>query len=163
MAGWLPRTSPSEPVLQVSRETIYRTLLLQERGALKRELTAYLRRRRLERGRRRTPTERSGTLPGAVSTWPPTSRCTSGTPRARGNGGATRTQTGCCGSTARSPWTSLLSQQRMNRVARELNNRPRATLDFRSPADTLNELSLISWVQAESSWIVDIMSPGAGR
>ena len=67
LAGWLQRTFPSEPALQVSHETIYRTLFLQARGAPKRELTAHLRTGRQERGRRRPPTERRGTIPGAVS------------------------------------------------------------------------------------------------
>ncbi|MBU6367825.1 MAG: hypothetical protein KJT01_16540 [Gemmatimonadetes bacterium] len=67
IAGGLHRTFPTEPALQVAYETIYRTLFLQARGALKRELTAYFRTGRLERGRRRTPTEPRGTIPGAVS------------------------------------------------------------------------------------------------
>jgi len=35
---------------------------------------------------------------------------------------------------------SRIPQHRLNAVARELNNRPRATLDFCSPADKFTEL-----------------------
>jgi IS30 family transposase len=43
IAGWLKTTYPDDPEMQVSHETIYRTLFIQSRGALRRELTAYLR------------------------------------------------------------------------------------------------------------------------
>ena len=49
IAGWLKHTYPDEVELQVSHETIYRTLYIQSRGALKRELTAHLRTRRQTR------------------------------------------------------------------------------------------------------------------
>jgi IS30 family transposase len=43
IAGWLKVTHPNDPEMQVSHESIYRTLYVQSRGALRRELTAYLR------------------------------------------------------------------------------------------------------------------------
>jgi len=46
IAAWLRCTYPKDPQMQVSHETIYRTLYIQARGALKQELTAHLRRRR---------------------------------------------------------------------------------------------------------------------
>lgn len=46
IAAWLTRTYPDDPTMHVSHETIYRTLYIQTRGALKQELTAHLRRRR---------------------------------------------------------------------------------------------------------------------
>ena len=46
IAAWLRRSYPDDPQMQVSHETIYRTLYIQARGALKHELTAHLRRRR---------------------------------------------------------------------------------------------------------------------
>ncbi len=43
IAGWLKATYPHDPEMQVSHETIYRTLFIQSRGALRKELTAHLR------------------------------------------------------------------------------------------------------------------------
>jgi IS30 family transposase len=43
ISGWLRRTYPNRPEMQVSHESIYRTLFVQSRGALRRELTQYLR------------------------------------------------------------------------------------------------------------------------
>jgi IS30 family transposase len=49
ITGWLRRTFPGDPDRQVSHETIYRSLFVQSRGVLKRELTQHLRRRRTRR------------------------------------------------------------------------------------------------------------------
>jgi IS30 family transposase len=49
IAGWLKRTYPELAELQVSHETIYRTLYVQARGTLKRELTEHLRTKRRTR------------------------------------------------------------------------------------------------------------------
>ena len=46
ISGWLRTTYPNEPTMRVSPETIYRSLYLQARGVLKKELTASLRRHR---------------------------------------------------------------------------------------------------------------------
>jgi IS30 family transposase len=46
ISGWLARTHPDDPELQVSHETIYRTLYVQSRGVLKAELARHLRTRR---------------------------------------------------------------------------------------------------------------------
>ncbi|QSF58467.1 IS30 family transposase [Nocardioides sp. zg-1228] len=43
IAGWLKLTYPEDPEMHVSHESIYRTLFVQSRGALRKELTAYLR------------------------------------------------------------------------------------------------------------------------
>ncbi|MDQ1731641.1 MAG: hypothetical protein QOK10_1800 [Pseudonocardiales bacterium] len=43
VSGWLKRTYPNQPEMQVSQESIYRTLFVQSRGALRQELTQYLR------------------------------------------------------------------------------------------------------------------------
>ncbi len=43
IAGWLKISHPDDPEMQVSHESIYRTLFVQSRGALRKELTAYLR------------------------------------------------------------------------------------------------------------------------
>ena len=68
--GWLKRSYPDQVELQVSHETIYRTLYVQSRGALKRELTGHLRTRRKTRrpGRgNRQRTSGSGNLVGMVN------------------------------------------------------------------------------------------------
>jgi IS30 family transposase len=49
VAGWLKRTYPDDTSLQVSPETIYRSLFIQARGALKKELVEHLRRTRVMR------------------------------------------------------------------------------------------------------------------
>jgi len=49
IAGWLARTYPNDRELQVSHETIYMSLFVQPRGALRKELTRYLRTRRMVR------------------------------------------------------------------------------------------------------------------
>ena len=55
IAGWLVTTYPDDPTMQLSHETIYRSLFVQARGVLQRELTAHLRtRRRMRRSKRRT-------------------------------------------------------------------------------------------------------------
>jgi len=43
IAGWLACTWPHDPEMRVSHETIYRSLFVQSRGALRRELTKHLR------------------------------------------------------------------------------------------------------------------------
>jgi IS30 family transposase len=55
VAGWLKRTYPHDETRQVSHETIYRTLFIQARGALKQELLQHLRRTRgMRRSRHHT-------------------------------------------------------------------------------------------------------------
>jgi transposase, IS30 family len=49
IAGWLKYTYPDDENYQVSHETIYRTLFIQTRGALKKELLQHLRRTRVMR------------------------------------------------------------------------------------------------------------------
>lgn len=53
IAGWLKQEHPSEVQMQVSHETIYRSLFVQARGALRKELAAYLRTQRLIRRARK--------------------------------------------------------------------------------------------------------------
>lgn len=68
IAAWLKLEHPHEPELQVSHETIYRTLFIQARGALKKELMEHLRsQRQIRRSRlaERVPQGR-GQIPAAV-------------------------------------------------------------------------------------------------
>ena len=69
IAGWLKRTYPNDETYQVSHETIYRTLFIQTRGALKKELLGHLRRTRtLRRSRHHTQkTADHGRIVDAVS------------------------------------------------------------------------------------------------
>jgi IS30 family transposase len=69
IAGWLKQTYPSDENYQVSHETIYRSLYIQARGALKKELLAHLRRTRvMRRSRHHTQkTEDHGRIIDAVS------------------------------------------------------------------------------------------------
>jgi IS30 family transposase len=55
IAGWLQRSYPGDESCHVSHETIYRTLFIQARGALKKELLQHLRRTRgMRRSRHHT-------------------------------------------------------------------------------------------------------------
>ena len=69
IAGWLKRCSPDEASDQVSHETIYQTLYIQSRGALKKELLAHLRRTRAMRHSRHhtQKTDNHGRISGTVS------------------------------------------------------------------------------------------------
>ena len=69
IAGWLKRTYPNDATHQVSHETIYRSLFIQARGALKKELMAHLRRTRgMRRSRHYTQkTNMHGRIVDAVS------------------------------------------------------------------------------------------------
>lgn len=49
ISGWIKRTYPDDASYQVSHETIYRSLFIQARGALKKELLVHLRRTRAMR------------------------------------------------------------------------------------------------------------------
>ena len=69
IAGWLKQTYPTDENYQVSHETIYRSLYIQARGALKKELLQHLRRTRaMRRSRHHTQkTENHGKITNAVS------------------------------------------------------------------------------------------------
>jgi len=226
IAGWLARAHPDDPELQVSHETIYRTLFVQTRGALKKELMSHLRSKRmLRRSKKARATPRSKIVdaipiserPAEVEDravpghWEGDLLCGSKNTRIatlverfsrftmliKLNG---RDATTVCRALTKhvkalpeelrksltwdrgremakhkefavatdvkvyfcdphSPWqrganentNGLLrqyfpkgqpidcTQAELNRVARQLNNRPRKTLDFRTPAETLNE------------------------
>ena len=69
IAGWLKHTYPDNEHYQVSHETIYKTLYIQARGALKKELLQHLRRTRMmRRSRHHTQkTEGHGRITDTVS------------------------------------------------------------------------------------------------
>ena len=69
IAGWLKRTFPQSEALHVSHETIYRSLYVQARGVLKKELLQHLRTRRPIRRSRYSSTKKDqrGRIADAVS------------------------------------------------------------------------------------------------
>jgi IS30 family transposase len=69
IAGWLKHTHPNDERSQVSHETIYRSLFIQARGALKKELLVHLRRTRvMRRSRHHTQkTQNHGKILNTVS------------------------------------------------------------------------------------------------
>ena len=60
IAGWLKREYPQEEHNQVSHETIYRSLFVQARGVLKKELLQYLRTKRTIRRSKHATMKKSG-------------------------------------------------------------------------------------------------------
>ncbi len=69
IAGWLKRMYPNDESYQVSHETIYKSLFIQARGALKKELLQHLRKTRaMRRSRHHTQkTDNHGRITNAVS------------------------------------------------------------------------------------------------
>lgn len=68
IAGWLECRYPGRAEMQVSHETIYRSLFIQARGLLKQELLGYLRAGHRYRRRRRGPPQSGPSpIPAAVS------------------------------------------------------------------------------------------------
>jgi IS30 family transposase len=68
IAGWLREQYPCSPEMWVSHETIYRSLFVQARGALKKELIGHLRsQRRFRRPRHVTDGRRGERIANAVS------------------------------------------------------------------------------------------------
>jgi len=60
IAGWLKRTHPDDENARVSHETIHRSLFIQTRGVLKKELLAHLRATRAIRRSRHASLKRDG-------------------------------------------------------------------------------------------------------
>jgi IS30 family transposase len=69
ISGWLKRRYPEDETMRVSHETIYRSLFIQARGVLKKELIQHLRsKRRIRRSRQsRGSGHRSGQIVDAIS------------------------------------------------------------------------------------------------
>ena len=92
IAGWLKITYPDDPEMQVSHESIYRTLFVQSRGALRKELTA------LPAHRAGDPTP-AGSPAARRSRWPARASCTSPNDQPR-------PRTGRCPGTGKATWSS---------------------------------------------------------
>ncbi|MGW3571853.1 IS30 family transposase [Streptomyces sp. NPDC000941] len=69
ISGWLAHTYAAEDGMRVSHETIYRSLFIQARGVLRKELTSHLRRRRTMRRSKNASTadQQRGQIRDAVS------------------------------------------------------------------------------------------------
>ena len=69
ISGWLKTQYPADESMRVSHETIYRSLFIQARGALKKELLEHLRsKRRIRRSQHcRIFKDRRGQIPEAIS------------------------------------------------------------------------------------------------
>ena len=68
IAGWLPKAFARDHSMRVSHETIYRSLFIQSRNVLKKELQKHLRtQRRLRRGRQAREVDARGQIPDAIS------------------------------------------------------------------------------------------------
>ena len=69
IAGWLKQMFPMESIMHISHETIYKSLFIQARGNLKKELTQHLRSKRLMRRPKNAKIDRSprGQIIDAVS------------------------------------------------------------------------------------------------
>src|SRR6266487_2160175 len=167
ISGWLKRQFPAEQGVQVSHETIYRSLFIQTRGVLKKQLMAHLRTARQMR-QAKGGTTKSG-LGQIVDTVSIRERPAEAEERAvpghwegdllsgaNNTHIATNVQVYFCD--PRSPWQrgsnentngllrqyfprgtdlSRFSQLYLNRIALRLNQRPRKTLGFETPADRL--------------------------
>lgn len=60
ISGWLKRRYPGTEEMQISHETLYRSLFVQARGVLKKELVEHLRTRRMIRRSRKSRTRGQG-------------------------------------------------------------------------------------------------------
>jgi IS30 family transposase len=69
ISGWLKQIYPTEPTMHLSHETIYKSLFIQSRGTLKKELTQHLRTKRLMRRPKNAKIDRSprGQIIDAIS------------------------------------------------------------------------------------------------
>jgi IS30 family transposase len=67
ISGWLKTQHPDDPSMRVSHETIYRSLFIQARGVLKKELMDYLRSKRRMRRSRHASVHGHGRIIDAVS------------------------------------------------------------------------------------------------
>ena len=137
ISGWLKAQYPEDESMRVSHETIYRSLFIQARGVLKKELMEHLRSKR--RMRRSLTWDRGLEMVKhktfTVATNVKVYFCDPHSPRQRGTNENTnrllrqyfpkRTDLSC------------FAQSELDKVALRLNQRPRKTLGFETPASRL--------------------------
>src|SRR5450759_4718174 len=151
IAGWLKRAHPEDEFYHVSHETIYRSLFVQTRGVLKKELLGHLRSKRTMRR-----SKQAKTLPNELYkslTWD------RGKELADHRRFTLATNIAVYFCDPQSPWQrgsnentngllrqyfpkgtdlSVYSQTHLKKVARQLNERPRETLEYETPAERFN-------------------------
>src|SRR5229473_3516114 len=167
IAGWLKRTHPEDEFYHVSHETIYRSLFVQARGVLKKELLSHLRSKRtIRRSKRTDPNgDRRGQIKDivSISARPATveDRAVPGHWEGDLLSGSKNsyiatlverhTRYVMLAKVANENTNGLLrqyfpsgtdlsvhSQTHLNKVARQLNERPRKTMAFETPAERFN-------------------------
>ncbi len=177
IAGWLNRAHPEDEFNRVSHETIYRSLFVQARGVLKKELLGHLRSKRTIRRSKRAGLDgdRRGQITDLVSIRERPAAVEDRAVPGHWEGDLlsgsknsyiatlverhTRYVTLAKVANKQSPWQrgsnentngllrqyfpkgtdlSVYSQTHLNKVARQLNERPRETLGFETPAERFN-------------------------
>ena len=120
ISGWLKIQYPDDESIHVSHETIYRSLFIQARGVLKKELIGHLRSKRpIRRSQHsRVSGQSRGQIVEAISI---------------NTNGLLRQYF------SRRTDLSGYTQADLDRVALRLNQRPRKTLGFQTPASRLQE------------------------
>ena len=145
ISGWLKQQFPTDRDMRISYEAIYRSLFVQTRGVLKKELTAQLRTRRQMRHAKGGKAKNgqghildmvmSGHKRFTVATNVQVYFCDPRSPWQRGSNentnGLLRQYF------PRGTDLSRFSQAYLNGIALRLNQRPRKTLAFETPANRL--------------------------
>jgi IS30 family transposase len=152
ISRWLAKTFPEDPELAVSHETIYQSLYVQGRGALRKELHQALRSgRAMRRPKVASPMKRRSHIPDMVliSERPAEVRAVPGHWEGDLIEGSKSTRIGTLAERS-TRFVLLLKlnngtadevcRATTNRVARERNDRPRETLGWDSPLERLREV-----------------------
>jgi len=162
IAGWLKIEYPNDESNHVSHETIYRSLFVQARGVLKKELQQYLRSQRAIRRSMHASLKRGGLgqITNAVSIRERPASVEDRAVPGHWEGDLIAGSNNSYIATLVERHTryvmlakvknkdtenfpkgtdlSVHSQTKLNAVARQLNERPRKTLEFRTPAERFN-------------------------
>jgi transposase, IS30 family len=134
ISGWLVGAFPDEAEMRVSHETIYLSLFVQARGALRRELTRYLRRgHATRRPLGHAVTTGGGQLRGTIHISQRPAEANDRAVPGHGEGDL------ILGKHMSAVATLVERQAHLDAVAAELNDRPRQTLGWKSPPQALDE------------------------
>ena len=143
IAGWLKRWRRGDGCNHVSHETIYRSLFVQTRGVLKKELLSHLRSKRtIRRSQRTDPNgDRRGQIKDIVSIRERPAAVEDRAVPGHWEGDLLSGSKNSYIATlvdGKETNLSVHSQTYLNKVARQLNERPRKTLTFETPAERFN-------------------------